>query len=53
MVEAYYQAALKLEKLGLVKFKSRCVQRGKFRGMLNDVVVSRAGRALLQKEGLK
>jgi hypothetical protein len=33
MVEAYYQAALKLEKLGLV--------------------VSRAGRALLQKEGLK
>lgn len=55
MVEAYYQAALKLEKLGLVKFKPRYVQRGKFRGMLNgyDVVVRRAGRALLQKDSLK
>lgn len=49
MVDTYYQDALKLEKLGLVQFQPRFVQRGKFRGEVNghDVIVSPAGNALL------
>lgn len=52
MVDTYYSAACKLEKLGLVEFRPRYVQRGKYRGMPNgyDVIASRAGRALLRGE---
>lgn len=49
MAESYYQAARKLEKLGLVEFKPRYVKRGKFRGQPNGYVViaTTVGKALL------
>lgn len=45
MVDDYYQDALRLEKLGLVRFEPRLKQRGKFRGQPNgyDVHVTPAG----------
>ena len=49
MVDSYYQAALKLEKLGLVEFKPRHSKRGKFRGQSNGyaVIATPVGRTLL------
>lgn len=49
MVDSYYQAASKLEKLGLVRFEPRLIQRGKYRGGPNgyDVVVTSAGKVAL------
>lgn len=49
MVDDYYTKALKLEKLGLVKFKPRLRARGKYRGQPYgyDVVVTTAGMKLL------
>lgn len=52
MIDTYFQAAQRLEKLGLVEFRPRYVQRGKYRGEGNghDVVVTRVGRALLRED---
>lgn len=50
MTKDDYVTALELEQLGLVKFKPRLVQHGKFSGLPNghDVVVTPAGKQHLQ-----
>lgn len=50
MVDDYYKSALKLEELGLVRFKPRVRTRGRFAGLPNgyDVVVTAEGKAAVR-----